>query len=84
MGALGLCALLAYFWHVWRGFRALGSNAYLSPELRGFFQGAAAGLLCFLLTGLSGSSLRPTPEFAFLWMAIGMMYGVAARRSAAG
>jgi O-antigen ligase len=84
MGVIGLCALLAYYWHVWRGFRALGSNAYLSPELRGFFQGAAAGLLCFLLTGLSGSSLRPTPEFAFLWMAIGMMYGVAARRSAAG
>ena len=80
MGLLGLGLLVAYYVHVWRGFRALGSNAYLSPELRGFFQGAAAGLLCFAVTGLVGSSLRPVWEFAYLWMAIGMMYGIAARR----
>ncbi|MEA3195216.1 MAG: hypothetical protein QOD26_3549 [Betaproteobacteria bacterium] len=79
MGVLGLGLLLGYFVHVWRGFRSLGSNAYLSPAMRGFFQGATAGLLCFLLTGFAGSSLRPTAEFAFLWIAIGMMYGVRAR-----
>jgi len=79
MGALGLAALLAYYWHVWRGLLALGSNAYLSPALRGFFQGAVAGLLCFLVTGFAGSSLRPVAEFSFLWIAIGMMYGMRAR-----
>jgi O-antigen ligase len=87
MGAIGLVLLLAYFVHVYRGFRSLGSNAYLSPAMRGLFQGATAGLLCFLLTGFAGSSLRPTPEFAFLWIAIGMMYGMRARipdRPAAG
>jgi len=47
--------------------------------LRGFFQGATAGLICFLVTGFAGSSLRPTAEFAFLWTAIGMMYGMRAR-----
>ena len=82
MGVIGLGLLLAYFWTVWRGFRALGSNAWLSPEMRGFFQGAAAGLICFLVTGMAGSSLRPTPEFAYLWIAIGMMYGMAARKPA--
>jgi O-antigen ligase len=80
MGVVGLTLLLAYFWHVWQGFRSLGSNAYLSPELRAFFQGATAGLVAFLLTGMSGSSLRPIGEFAYLWLAIGMMYGVLARR----
>jgi O-antigen ligase len=80
MGVIGLGLLLAFFWHVWQGFRSLGSNAYLSPELRGFFQGATAGLLAFLLTGMAGSSLRPTGEFGYLWVAIGMMYGVLARR----
>jgi len=79
MGLIGLGLFLAYFWHVWRGLLALGSNAYLSPTLRGFFQGAVAGLLCFLLTGFAGSSLRPIPEFTFLWLAIGMMYGMRAR-----
>jgi O-antigen ligase len=79
MGAIGLVLLLAYFVTVWRGFRDLGSNAYLTPALRGFFQGATAGLLCFLVTGFAGSSLRPTSEFSYLWIAIGMMYGLRAR-----
>jgi len=82
MGVAGLALLLAFFWHVWKGFRSLGSNAYLSPEMRGFFQGATAGLLVFLFTGMAGSSLRPTAEFSYLWLAIGMMYGVLARRPA--
>jgi O-antigen ligase len=82
IGVVGLGLLLAYFWHVWNGFRKLGSNAYLSPEMRGFFQGATAGLICFLVTGMSGSTLRPSSEFVYLFMAIGLMYGVLARRPA--
>jgi O-antigen ligase len=80
MGLIGLGLLIAFYWHVYRGFRDLGGNAYLSPTMRGFYQGAVAGLLCFLITGFAGSSLRPTPEFAFLWIAIGMMYGQLGRR----
>ena len=82
MGLIGLGLLLAFYWHVWRGFRALGSNAWLSPEMRGFFQGGSAALACFFVTGMAGSSLRPEPEFGYLWLAIGMMYGVAARKPA--
>lgn len=80
MGFVGLGLLLAYYVHVWRGFRALGSNAYLSPEMRAFFQGATAALMVFLITGWTGSSLRPEAEFGFLWVAIGMMYGMLARK----
>jgi O-antigen ligase len=80
MGLLGTGLLLAYYWHVYRTCRDLGSNANLSPTMRGFYQGAVAGLLCFIVTGFAGSSLRPTPEFAFLWIAIGMMYGQLGRR----
>ena len=79
MGVIGLALLLAYFAHVGRCLLKLGSNAYLSPTMRGFFQGAFAGLVCFLVTGLVGSSLRPIGEFSFLWLAIGMMYGVRGR-----
>jgi O-antigen ligase len=81
MGLIGLGLLLAYYWHVFRQFKDLGSNAYLSPTMRGFYQGAVAGLVCFLITGISGSSLRPMHEFTFLWIAIGMMYGQLARRT---
>lgn len=82
MGVGGLALLLAYYGHVARQLRRLGSNAYLSPTMRGVFQGALAGLVCFLVTGMAGSSLRPTPEFTFLWIAIGMMYGTLARKPA--
>jgi len=84
LGLLGTGLILAYYWHVYRIARDLGSNAYLSPTMRGFYQGVVAGLLCFIITGFAGSSLRPTPEFAFLWIAIGMMYGQLARRPGTG
>lgn len=83
LGVVGLGLLIGYFMHVWRNFRALGSNPFLSPEMRGFYQGAAAGLLSFFVTGFAGSSFAPRPEYSFLWIAIGMMYGQLARRPAA-
>ena len=80
MGLVGMALLIAFYLHVYRKFRDLGSNAYLSPTMRGFYQGAVAGLLCLIVTGFAGSSLRAVPEFAFLWIAIGMMYGQLARK----
>jgi O-antigen ligase len=79
VGFIGLGLFLAYYWTVWNGFRALGSHPYLSQGLRGFFQGASAGLLAFFVTGWAGSSLMPRYEWAFLWVAIGLMYGLLAR-----
>jgi O-antigen ligase len=81
-GFIGLAAFLLFYWTVWRGFRSLGSHAFLSPELRAFFQGAAAGLVAFAVTGWAGSSLMPRFEWSFLWIAIGVMYGMLARRPA--
>jgi hypothetical protein len=68
--------------HVWRGFRRLGKDLQLEPALRGFFQGAAAALLGMLVSDFTDSSLAPRPEQAFLWLAIGMMYGEYTRRAA--
>src|SRR5712671_5083993 len=81
-GLIGLGLVLAYFVHVWKGFRSLGSNPFLTPEMRGFYQGATAALLSFFVTGFAGSSFQPHTEYAFLWLAIGMMYGQLARRPA--
>ncbi len=82
MGAVGLILLCAYFFHVWRGFRALGRDPALSPPLRGLFQGAAAGLLGFLVSSVTDGSLVPQPEQVYLWLAIGMMYGQLSMRPA--
>jgi O-antigen ligase len=80
MGIIGLALLMAYYVHVWKGFRTLGSSAGLNGELRGVFQGAAAALVAFFATCLAGSSLRPESESAYLWIAIGLMYGLRGRR----
>jgi O-antigen ligase len=80
MGVVGACLVLAYFVHVWRGFQRLGSDPSLSPLQRGFYAGAAAGLVSFLVAGVAGSSLTPVPEQSFLWLAVGMMYGEHAKR----
>jgi O-antigen ligase len=80
MGIAGLLLLCAYFIHVWRGFRALSLDPALSPTLRGFHAGAAAGLASLLISYATDSSLTPGPEQAFLWLAIGMMYGQRASR----
>lgn len=79
-GLLGLVLLVAYFIHVWRGFTAMARDPQLGPTERGFYAGAAAGLISFLIAGMAGSSLMPVPEQTFLWLAIGMMYGQRARR----
>ena len=81
MGVVGLVLLCAYFLHVWRGLRAMVVNAELDPALHGFARGAAAALIALMVTCFTDSSLMPKPEQAFLWTAIGIMYGVTHRRA---
>jgi O-antigen ligase len=83
-GLIGLVLLLA-FWigHVWRGFRKLARDPALDPEVGGFFEGAAAGLLGFVIANVAGSSFFPVPEQSFLWLAVGVMYGLRLRARAA-
>src|SRR5437763_860608 len=83
MGLTGLVLLCAYFAHAWRGLRALANDPHIPAGLRGFFQGAAAGLVGMLISDFTDSSLTPRPEQAFLWLAIGMMYGYRGRQSGA-
>ncbi|MBI3043013.1 MAG: O-antigen ligase family protein [Betaproteobacteria bacterium] len=80
VGIAGLVLLCAFYAHVWKGFRALSVDPAVSPALRGFYLGATAGLASFLIAALVDSSLAPRSEQAFLWLAIGMMYGQLARR----
>jgi hypothetical protein len=82
MGMIGMTLVCAYFFHVWRGFRAASRDPTLGGTLRGFFQGAAAGLASLLVSGVTDGSLVPRPEQAFLWLAIGIMYGQRAKRQA--
>jgi O-antigen ligase len=76
LGVVGLVILLAYWASVWRNLRRLGRDERVHPNLRGLFEGGAAGLVSFIVAGFAGSSLMPVPEQVFLWFAVGAMYGM--------
>jgi O-antigen ligase len=76
LGIIGTVLVLAFWMHSLRGFWKLRSDERLVPEMQGFFEGAAVGLVSFLIAGIAGSSLLPTPEQGYLWLALGMMWGV--------
>ncbi|MDQ3025357.1 MAG: O-antigen ligase family protein [Pseudomonadota bacterium] len=76
VGLVGAALLCAFWFITWKDFRRLAKDDRLVPALQGFFEGAAAGLVSFLVAGMAGSSLAPKPEQAFLWLAVGIAYGV--------
>lgn len=82
MGVVGLALVCAYFVHLWKEFRRLAADPDLRAGERGLFQGAAAGLVVFLIMALVDGGLTPRPEQIFLWLAAGMMYGLRAGKSA--
>ena len=75
-GLIGTLLLLAFWTYAWVSFRKLAKDVRIASELQGFFEGAAAGLVSFLIAGFAGSSLMPVPEQSFLWLALGVMWGV--------
>jgi O-antigen ligase len=76
MGVIGLLLLIAFWAYSWSHFRKLSKDARVKPELQGFFEGAAAGVVAFMAAGFAGSSLAPEPAQAFMWLAFGLMFGV--------
>jgi O-antigen ligase len=84
VGVVGFVLLMAYWIVTWLDFRRLARDERLAAPLQGMFEGAAAGLVSFLVAGFAGSSLSPAPEQAFLWLAVGMMYGVRKKLATAG
>ncbi len=79
-GVVGTILLLAFWFTVWRGFRKLAKDPLLTPQEQGFFEGCAVALVSFMVAGFVGSSFTPVAEQSFLWLGIGLMFGVQAKR----
>jgi O-antigen ligase len=75
MGLVGMVLTGLYLGHLWLRFRRLANDSRLTASERGFFGGAAAGLVAFLVMSVSDGSLTPKPEQVYVWLAVGMMYG---------
>jgi O-antigen ligase len=81
-GIVGTILLLGFWFTVWKGFRQLAKAPDLQPQEQGFFEGCAVALVTFMVAGFVGSSFTPVAEQSFLWLGIGLMCGVHARRAA--
>ena len=79
MGLIGLMLLLAFWIYIWARCLRYGQDRRLPLHLQAFFQGTAAGVLSFLVAGFAGSSLEPDAAQVFMWLGVGLMYGVARR-----
>jgi O-antigen ligase len=81
-GVVGAILLIGFWFTVWKGFRQLAKAPDLQPQEQGFFEGCAVALVTFMVAGFVGSSFTPVAEQSFLWLGIGLMFGVHARRAA--
>jgi O-antigen ligase len=80
-GVIGAILLIGFWFTIWKGFRKLSKDTSLAPQEQGFFEGCAVALVTFMVAGFSGSSFTPVPEQSFLWLGIGLMFGVQARHA---
>jgi len=58
-GIVGALFLIAFWFTVWKGFRRLSKDKDLTPQERGFFEGAAASLIAFMAAGFWKSGREP-------------------------
>lgn len=79
LGIVGSVILLLFYRYVWRQFRALAKDERMSALERGYFRGAAAALIAFLVFGIPNGYPQPMPDQLFLWVAIGLAIGYRAR-----
>src|SRR5207302_9381346 len=61
LGAIGTACLLGFWIYSWFKFRRFARDDRIAPELQGFFEGGAAGIVSFLIAGIAGSSFMPVP-----------------------
>jgi O-antigen ligase len=79
-GVIGALLVLGFWFTMWKGFRQLAKDQGLAPHEQGFFEGASVALLAFAVAGFVGSSFLPVPEQSFLWLAVGLLFGVKTKR----
>lgn len=75
LGLIGFLLIMFFYMHVFRSFKDLSNDIRLDPMLRSYFSGSIAGLLGYLIWGMSIGNAYPSIEQWFLWLSIGMAIG---------
>lgn len=82
LGIVGAMCMLFFYRYVWKLFRRMSNDSRLEPAMRGYFLGAAAGMLGMLASGVAGGTYYPANYQLFFWVAVGL--GLAYSRRLAG
>jgi O-antigen ligase len=75
LGVYGAICMFIFYRYAWRTFRRLGRDERFEPGVRGYFLGAASGLVGMLVAGMAHGHYYPSPEQVFFWMALGIGIG---------
>lgn len=75
VGILGFGIMLLLYRYLWQTFRSLARDARLEPHVRGYFLGAWAALVSYLVYGVANGFWHPSPEQLYLWVAVGVAVG---------
>ncbi len=78
VGVIGSVVILLFFVHMWRLYRKLVREA-VDPVWRGFFTGANACILLFMVQGFTDDRFTPTFPQSFIWLSYGIAIGIAGR-----
>lgn len=77
-GLVGAVIMFLFYRYIWRSFRMLGRDDRLAPHIQGYFRGAAAALIAYLVAGLPNGNWDPSQDQTYLWVAIGLAIGTRA------
>lgn len=77
-GIVGAVIMFLFYRYIWRSFRMLGRDDRLAPHVQGYFRGAAAALIAYLLAGIPNGNWNPSQDQTYLWVAVGLAIGLRA------
>jgi O-antigen ligase len=78
-GLVGSTLLLLFFRKLFKGWRSARSDQRLSPLMRGFFHGVSASFVGYMIFAFTSSGVLPESDQIFLWLAMGILFGLQAR-----
>jgi O-antigen ligase len=74
IGLIGLMLTLYFYYAHIRAMRILSAHSSLSPPMRAFFAGSAAGIMGILVYSFTNGVWFPEGEQSYMWLAYGMLY----------
>lgn len=78
-GLPGSILIFLFFRRIYKGWRTASMDEKLSPMMRGFFEGVSVSFIGYMIFAFTSSGVLPEPDQFFLWVAMGILFGLQAK-----